>query len=159
VNPTTWEFKLRKGVKFLNGEEFTGESVKFTIERIVTSKLNTLGKLTFPPSFGPEVTVIDAHTVRIVTRVPDPMLATRMAAESMNMSPAKGLADYKKKFVTDRFIGTGPFKLAENAVGDRVVVKANPGYWGPKPRRSGSSGRSSPTRPRARPPSSAGTST
>ena len=55
VNPTTWEFKLRKGVKFHNGEEFTGESVKFTIERIVNSKLNTLGKLTFPPSFGPEV--------------------------------------------------------------------------------------------------------
>ena len=35
--------------------------------------------------------------------------------------------------MTDRFIGTGPFKLAENVVGDRVVVEANPGYWGPKP--------------------------
>src|SRR5688572_3127841 len=53
VNPTTWEFKLRRGVKFHNGEDFTGESVKFTVERIVTSKLNTLGKLTFPPSLGP----------------------------------------------------------------------------------------------------------
>src|SRR5216684_6461301 len=45
VNPNTWEFKLRKGVKFHNGEEFTGESVRFTVERIVNSKLNTLGKL------------------------------------------------------------------------------------------------------------------
>ena len=133
VNATTWEFKLRKGVKFHNGEEFTAESVKFTIERIVTSKLNTLGKLTFPPSFGPEVTVVDPYTARVVTKVPDPMLATRMAAESMNMAPAKGLAEYREKFVTDRFIGTGPFKLAENVVGDRVVVEANPGYWGPKP--------------------------
>jgi len=133
VNPTTWEFKLRKGVKFHNGEEFTSESVKFTVERIVTSKLNTLGKLTFPPSFGPEVTVVDPYTVRIVTKVPDPMLATRMAAESMSMAPAKGLAEYKEKFVTDRFIGTGAFKLAENVVGDRVVVEANPGYWGAKP--------------------------
>ncbi len=133
VNPNTWEFKLRKGVKFHNGEEFTGESVRFTVERIVNSKLNTLGKLTFPPSFGPEVTVVDPYTVRVSTKVPDPLLATRMAAESMNMAPAKGLAEYKEKFVTDRFIGTGPFKFAENVVGDRVVVEANPGYWGPKP--------------------------
>ena len=40
------------GVKFSNGEDFTGESVKFTIERAITSKLNTLAKLTWPPSFG-----------------------------------------------------------------------------------------------------------
>ena len=133
VNPNTWEFKLRKGVKFHNGEDFTGESVKFTVERIVTSKLNTLGKLTFPPSFGPEVTVVDPLTVRITTKVPDPMLPARFAAESMNMSPAKGLAEFKEKFVTDRFIGTGPFKFGESVVGDRVVVEANPGYWGAKP--------------------------
>ena len=133
VNPNTWEFKLRKGVKFHNGEDFTGDSVKFTVERIVTSKLNTLGKLTFPPSFGPEVTVVDPLTVRITTKVPDPMLPARFAAESMNMAPAKGLAEYKEKFVTDRFIGTGPFKFGESVVGDRVVVEANPNYWGAKP--------------------------
>src|SRR5262245_62872196 len=34
VAPTTWEFKLRKGVKFHNGEDFTAESVKFSIERL-----------------------------------------------------------------------------------------------------------------------------
>ena len=133
VNPTTWEFKLRKGVRFHNGEDFTADSVKFTIDRIVNSKLNTLGKLTFPPSFGPDVTIVDPHTVRIVTKVPDPMVPARLAAESMNMAPAKGLAEFKDKFVTDRFIGTGPFKFVESVVGDRVVLEANPGYWGAKP--------------------------
>src|SRR5215207_3889090 len=39
VNPTTWEFKLRKGVKFHNGEEFTAESVKFSLERVKTPAL------------------------------------------------------------------------------------------------------------------------
>jgi peptide/nickel transport system substrate-binding protein len=133
VNPTTWEYKLRKGVKFHNGEDFTGESVKFTIERIAHTKLNTLGKLTFPPAFGQEVTVVDPHTVRVTTKVPDPMNPQRLAAESMNMAPARGLADFKEKFVTDRFIGTGPFKFVEHVSGDRVVVEANPSYWGPKP--------------------------
>src|SRR5215468_8031638 len=133
VAPTTWEVKLRRGVKFHNGEEFTAESVKFTIERVINSKLNTLGKLTWPPSFGQEVQIVDPYTVRITSRIPDPMLPSRLAAESMNMAPPKALADYREKFVTDRFIGTGPFRLAEYVVGDRVVVEANPGYWGPKP--------------------------
>ena len=71
--------------------------------------------------------------MRIVTKVPDPMLPTRLAAESMNIAPAKGLAEYREKFVTDRFIGTGPFRFVENVVGDRVVLEANPDYWGAKP--------------------------
>jgi peptide/nickel transport system substrate-binding protein len=133
VNPTTWEIKLRRGVKFHNGEDFNAESVKFTIERAIGSKLNTLAKLTWPPSFGQEVQIIDPYSVRITTKVPDPMVPARLAAESMNMAPAKGLAEYKEKFVTDRFIGTGPFRFAEYVVGDRVVVEANPSYWGAKP--------------------------
>ncbi|HEY4910486.1 MAG TPA: ABC transporter substrate-binding protein, partial [Methylomirabilota bacterium] len=79
VNPNTWEIKLRRGVKFSNGEDFTGESVKFTVERAIISKLNTLAKLTWPPSFGQEVTVIDPHTVRITTKIPDPMVPARLA--------------------------------------------------------------------------------
>ena len=133
VNPTTWEFKLRRGVKFHNGEDFNAECVKFTIDRIVKSKLNTLGKLTWPPAFGQDVQIVDPHTVRFTTKVPDPMVPARLAAESMTMAPARGLAEYAEKFVTDRFIGTGPYRFVEHVVGDRVVVEANPGYWGPKP--------------------------
>ncbi len=132
LNPNTWEIKLRRGVKFHNGEEFNAECVKFTIERAIHSKLNTLSKLPWPPSFGQDVTIVDPYTVRIVTKVPDPMVPSRLAAESMTMAPAKGLADYREKFVTDRFICTCPFKFVEHVVGDRVVVEANPAYWGPK---------------------------
>jgi peptide/nickel transport system substrate-binding protein len=133
VAPTVWEVKLRKGVKFHNGEDFTADSVKFTIERAINSKLNTLAKLTWPPSFGQEIVIVDPYTVKVVTKVPDPMVPSRLAAESMNIAPARGLAEYKEKFVTDRFVGTGPFKFVEHVVGDRVVVEANPAYWGPKP--------------------------
>ena len=133
LNPNTWEIKLRRGVKFHNGEEFTAESVKFTVERAIASKLNTLSKLTWPPSFGQDVLIVDPYTVRIITKIPDPMVPSRLAAESMCMAPAKGLAGYKDKFVPDRYIGTGPFRLVEYVVGDRVVVEANPSYWGPKP--------------------------
>src|SRR5207244_1176135 len=114
--------------------------VKFTIDRIVHSKLNTLGKLTWPPAFGQDTQIVDPHTVRFITKVPDPMVPSRLAAESMNMAPSHGLADFREKFVTDRFIGTGPYRFVEHLVGDRVVMETNPNYWGkksPTPRLTG----------------------
>src|SRR5207247_11411032 len=126
VNPTTWEVKLRRGIKFHNGEEFTAESVKFTIERAIPSKLNPPAKLTWPPSFGQEVQAVDPHTVRITTRIPDPMVPSRLAAESLNIAPAKGLGDYRERFVTHRLLGTRPYRFVEHGVADRGGVAANP---------------------------------
>ena len=48
VAPTTWEIKLRRGVKFHNGEDFDAESVKFSLERLS----NPANKLRGAPSFG-----------------------------------------------------------------------------------------------------------
>ena len=133
INPTTWEFKLRRGVKFHNGEPFDAESVKFSIDRTIGSKLNTLGKVLWPPSIGQEVQIVDPATVRISTKVPDPILPNRVAAESVNMVPPKAMADHREKFVSDRPIGTGPYRFVEYVVGDRLVVEASPDYWGAKP--------------------------
>ena len=62
VAPTTWEFKLRRGVKFHNGEDFNAESVKFSIERLV----NPANKLRGSSSFAPidRVEIVDPYTVR-----------------------------------------------------------------------------------------------
>ncbi len=133
LDPTTWEFKLRPGVKFHNGEDFNAESVKFTLERALGPKLNTLSKVVWPPSIGQEARIVDPLTVRITTKKPDPALPNRLAAESLNMMPARGLADFREKFASDRVIGTGPYRFVEFVVGDRLVVEANPAYWGPKP--------------------------
>ena len=73
------------------------------------------------------------RTVRITTKVPDPILPNRVAAESVSMVPPKAMADYREKFVSDRPIGTGPYRFVEYVVGDRVVMEANPDYWGAKP--------------------------
>ena len=133
LDPNTWEFKLRQGVRFHNGEAFNADSVKFSIERIINSPLNTLGKTAWPPSFGQSVEIIDPYTVHIVTKVPDPLVPNRLAAESLSMAPPKGLADYREKFVADRIIGTGPYKFVSYAIGRGATFEVNPDYWGPPP--------------------------
>ncbi len=133
IDPHTWEFTLRQGVKFHNGEDFNAESVKFSIERNIDSKLSTSGKTQLPVEIGPKVQIIDPYKVRITTKIPDPLLANRMASEPLSMVPPKALAAFKDRYVTDKMIGTGPFKFVEFVVGDRVVMEANPNYWGPKP--------------------------
>jgi peptide/nickel transport system substrate-binding protein len=133
VNPRTWEFKLRRGVKFQNGEDFNAESVKFSLERIISSKVNALGRTVWPPSFGQRAEIVDSHTVHIVTEVPDPIVPNRLAAESLNMAPPQALAAFKDKPVGSFLVGTGPYKFVEFVPGDRIVIEANPAYWGPKP--------------------------
>src|SRR5215510_3346149 len=70
VSPTVWRFKLRRNVKFHNGEPFTADDVVFSWQRIQTpgsiAKLN-LGDVK-------DVRKVDAYTVDIETRAPFPLL-------------------------------------------------------------------------------------
>ena len=72
IDPTTWEFKLRKGVKFHDGSDFTAEDVKFSIERIpVVAGPNPT---TIYVRRVKETKIVDPHTVHIITDGPAPVL-------------------------------------------------------------------------------------
>src|SRR5215475_11488281 len=77
VAPTTWEVKLRKGIKFHNGEDFNAESVKFSVERLV----NPANKLRGASSFAPieRVEIVDTYTVKIHTKKPWPVFLSHIA--------------------------------------------------------------------------------
>src|SRR5262245_35994796 len=47
VAPTTWEVKLRRGVKFHNGEDFNADSVKFSLERLANPANKLRGSTSF----------------------------------------------------------------------------------------------------------------
>jgi peptide/nickel transport system substrate-binding protein len=87
VAPTTWEFKLRRGVKFHNGEDFTAESVKFSIERLA----NPANKLRGSTSFAPidRVEIVDTYTVRIHTKKPWPVFLSHIALRQAAMYPPR----------------------------------------------------------------------
>ena len=65
INPTTWEFKLRQGVKFTNGEEFDAEAAKFSLER-VANPANNFRQTALRPI--DHVEVKDKYTIHIITK-------------------------------------------------------------------------------------------
>src|SRR5262249_27987425 len=74
VSPQVWEVKLRRGVKFHNGEEFTADSVKFSLERTKDPKMRASS------NFRPieRVEIVDPYTVRVHTNKPWPIFVVAM---------------------------------------------------------------------------------
>jgi peptide/nickel transport system substrate-binding protein len=128
VAPTTWEFKLRKGVKFHNGEEFNADSVKFSLERLV----NPANKLRGSSSFAPidRVEIVDPYTVKIHTKKPWPVFLSHIALRQAAMYPPKEHAGKDTAAISRNPIGTGPYKFVRWAKDEEIVMEAFPGYWG-----------------------------
>ena len=128
VNPTLWQFKLRPGVKFHNGDPFTSADAKFSIERsydpnmrvsMVRTNFQTIDHIEAP----------DALTVNFYTKKPDPLLPARFSFSGGQIMPKKYLEAVGAENFNLRAMGTGPVKLAEWVKDDRVVLDANPDYW------------------------------
>jgi len=131
VDDTTWEFKLRPGVKFHDGSPFAAEDVKFTLARVPTLPGNPSAYIVYTNQVK-EVVVVDPLTVRFITNGPAPLLPTNLSNVFM-MSGAKG-AQPTSDFNTGKAAnGTGPFKLVSWSPGTPQVLTRNEGYWGAKP--------------------------
>src|SRR5260370_12206458 len=76
VNETTWQFKLKRGVKFHNGEPFDAAAVKFSVERMLNPKQAAPGRTSIATI--DHVDIVDAYTVNVITRAPFPLLPVRM---------------------------------------------------------------------------------
>ena len=131
VNPTTWEFKIRKGVKFHNGEEVDADAVKFSLDRIRDPELKARQATYF--KLVTSVDVVDKHTVRVVTSKPYPTLENHLALRGHVMPPAhfKG----KDKAFADRNpVGSGPYKFVRWIKDERIELEANASWWGGAPK-------------------------
>jgi len=135
IDDVTWEFKLRKNVKFHDGSDFTAEDVKFSIERI-------------PLVAGPNPTtiyvrrvasteVVDANTIRVKTNGPAPTLpndfvrlfiVSHVAAKGLNSAEEASAAFNSGKAA----IGTGPYQFVSWTPKEELVLKRFDGYWGGK---------------------------
>ena len=129
VSPTTWEFKLRRGVKFTNGEPVDAAAVKFSIERIIDPKTKSrqIGYFSTIKS----VEAVDAHTVRIHTKAADAVLLKQLTVYGF-IAPPKYYSSHPADYLATRPIGSGPYKLVRWRKHEEMVLEANPNYMDPK---------------------------
>lgn len=131
LNDNTWQFKLRRGVKFHNGEPFNAETVKFSLGRTLPTgdpKIMTRGTFLAVD----RIDVVDEYTINIVTKVPDPLIPDRLAFHGGTIIPKQ----YFEKVGAEQFnlkpVGTGPLKFVEWVKDDHVTLEANKEWWGGK---------------------------
>ena len=125
--PTVWEFKLRRGIKFHNGEPFDAEAVKFSLERLVDPNLKMRGASPFAPLS--RVEVVDSYTVRIHTKAPWPILDTLMSAGQAAMLPPKYYREKEMAYLSRNPVGSGPFKFVRWVKDEQIELTANEQYW------------------------------
>jgi peptide/nickel transport system substrate-binding protein len=130
VSDTVWEFKLRKGVQFHNGELLTAEDVKYSLERVLdpAKKSPQVGNIRAIK----EVRIVDPETIHLVTDKPFPLLLERMVY--FGIVPKKHVEKVgDQAFGTTATVGTGPWKLVEWKRDQHIRLEAFDGHWRGKP--------------------------
>jgi len=128
-DPLTWEFTLRKGVKFHDGSELTAEDVVFSLER-------PLGITGSPGGYAAYVRpivakeIVDRYTVRLKTATPYGALLQDLAEVMMVSKKAAARAGAQDFDSGKAAIGTGPYRLVRFARGDRIELARHGEYWG-----------------------------
>lgn len=132
IDANTWEFKIRQGVKWQDGQPFTADDLVFSLERArnvpgsvapYSSSLRTVESVSAP----------DPYTLRVKTSVPNPLLVQNIDSVyivSRHIGAKSSTEDYNSGKAV---IGTGPYRLVSYAQGDRTLFKRNKDYWGKPP--------------------------
>ncbi|MET0605163.1 MAG: ABC transporter substrate-binding protein, partial [Beijerinckiaceae bacterium] len=132
INDTTWELKLRKGVKFHDGSVFTAEDVVFSLDRPVRVVKSPAPFSIYRRAITGK-TVIDPHTLQLKTATPYPLLPNDLAQVPIVSKKAAQNAQSEDFNSGKAAIGTGPFKFSSYAQDERIELSANSDYWGGKP--------------------------
>ena len=133
IDETTWEFKLRKGVKFHDGSDFNADDVLFTMKRApVHPNARTSFKL-YTNGGGKDYKKIDDYTIHVTTPKPYPLMATDLSNVFI-VSNEIGDQTWEREFNNGKAaIGTGPYKFVKWVKGEILTLERYEGYHGDKP--------------------------
>ena len=150
VDDTTWRFKLREGVKFHDGSDFTARDVIYSYCRVPLVQNSPSAYTIFTGSIA-DMTAEDDHTLLITTEATNPLLPTDLwslailsadalgAEDEITYAPAgecQGMGDVPQApafNAPEVAVGTGPYKLDTYTRGSQLVVTRNDDYWGGTP--------------------------
>ncbi|PYN30571.1 MAG: hypothetical protein DMD98_18795 [Candidatus Rokuibacteriota bacterium] len=125
---TQWTFKIRQGVKWHNGDPFTAADAKFSLERTWDPKIATRVSTVFTTI--DRIEAPDAATLIVHTKKPDPLLPARLAFYGGQIVPQKYVEKVGGEEFNAKPVGTGPVRFVSWTKDDKLVLEANPDYWG-----------------------------
>lgn len=130
TNPTTYEFALRRGATFHNGDPVTVDDVVFTFERIL--KEGGVGGQSSPRKglLGPlqRVEKLDENTVRFVLEKPFPVFL--QALVHFQIVPKRYIQQVGDAAFAEKPVGAGPFRFVQGAVNSQIVLQRYDKYYG-----------------------------
>jgi peptide/nickel transport system substrate-binding protein len=133
TSTTEWVFYLQEGVKWHDGEPFTAEDVKFTIDRLVkegmingetSPRKSLLGSVV-------DAEVIDTYTVKLILDAPMPHLLAFLPFQEMVAKHY--VEEVGDDYLAENPMGTGPFKFVRWDKGTQVVMERFDDYYGGSP--------------------------
>ena len=130
----TFEFTLKPGIKFHNGEALGSDDAKFTIDRLIHDEANYCnGNIKQLVSTIKEVQIVNDLTFRIITDGPDPILFERLASPlGAYLVPKDTIEANGQDYLKASPIGTGPYKFDE--IGPETLeLSYFDGYYGERP--------------------------
>ena len=122
---TTWEIKLREGVKFHDGKELTAVDVKYTLERILDPAKASSQAGNY--SMVADVEIVDPYTLIIHTKAPFPILPARLS--NLRVVPKHYVEEVGDDVFRSKPMGSGPYQLVEWVRDERIVLKSYEEYW------------------------------
>jgi peptide/nickel transport system substrate-binding protein len=128
IDELTWDFHLRQGVTFHNGNPLTADDVVFSLDRAK----NWVGSETQADIVTVSgVEAVDTHTVRITTEAPDPILLNRLFnVLIMDRETTEELvASHGDGHLVENPNGTGPYRLQEWSKDDHLTLVAFDDHW------------------------------
>ena len=125
---TEWTFKLRSGVKFHDGSDFTANDVVETFKAILDPKNASPGRNNVGPIAS--VSAVDPLTVSFKLSSAYADLPVAVAYTNARIIPA-AIATGDFKSLSSKAVGTGPFKLVSYEPDRLIVVERNPNYYDP----------------------------
>lgn len=130
VDDTTWEFKLRPGVKFHDGSPLTVDDIVFSFNRVPNVPKSPAPKTAYVK--GKTIEKVDDLTFRIKTEKPEALMLNHIAQIDIMSAKAAATATTEDLNAGKGSVGTGPYKFVEFVPGDRFVLARNDAYWGKK---------------------------
>lgn len=124
----TFDFKLRQGVKWHDGKEFTAEDVKYSYDVIFTDDYKAVQARPYYESIQ-EVKVLDKYTVRFVVK-DDYFLNFDMCAGIQVLPKHFYSNPANKKELGRKLVGTGAYMLTKYDKGQKIILVKNPDWWG-----------------------------